>query len=342
MDMTKTAAVIMAGGRGERLRPITDSMPKPCVPIGDKPAMASAAMVLARAGVRHAAVTVMYRAQDVIAAAGEELCGVELSYYVEKEPLGTAGSVREAAKMLSDFEELIVLSGDAVTDFDLSRALTLHRLKRSEATLLLTPSEEPWRYGVVDVDGDGRIKSFAEKPSDAIPGSLINAGIYILSKRALGMIPKTGEFDFGRGLFPIMQKRGERMYGAVGEGYWCDIGVPEAYIRCCRQAAMGDIAGFSAEAHLSGAVICGSAAIGVGAVLPECVVMDGATLGDDVRAKGVVFARGVTVGSRVTVGAGSIIGEGSFIGDGVRILADTKIAPNSSVESGAAVFAENL
>lgn len=342
MNMTKTAAVIMAGGKGERLRPITDSMPKPCVPVGDKPALASAAMMLSRLGVGSAAVTVMYRYKDVIAVCGGELCGVKLSYYVEKEPLGTAGGVREAVKMMGDYDELIVLSGDAVTDFDLSRALAVHRLKRAEATLLLTPSDEPSRYGVVDVDGDGRIVGFREKPDDARPGAFINAGIYILSKRAVGMMPQTGEFDFGRGLFPLMQRVGERMYGVVGEGYWCDIGVPDAYIECCRRAAMGDIRGFSAEAHPTGAVICGSAAIGKGGILPECVIMEGATLGDDVRAKGVVFCKGVTVGSRVTVGADSIIGEGSFIGDGVRIPSGAKIAPNSSVESGAVAFAENL
>ncbi len=340
MDMTKTAAVIMAGGRGERLRPITDSMPKPCVPIGDKPALASAAMMLARLGVTHAVLTVMYRYEDVIDTCGDELCGVKLIYYVEKEPLGTAGGVREAVKMLGDYEELIVLSGDAVTD--LSRAVAVHRLNRAAATLILIPSDDPSRYGVVDIDEGGRIRRFEEKPKDAVPGALINTGIYVLSKRAVGMMPKEGGFDFGRGLFPLMQRVGERMYGVVGDGYWCDIGMPDAYIECCRRAALGDIKGFTAEAHVSGGIICGRAAVGKGAILPECVIMDGVTLGDDVRAKGVVFCKGVTVGSRVTVGANSIIGEGAFIGDGVRIPSGTKLAPNSSVESGAVAFAENL
>lgn len=342
MEMKKTAAVIMAGGRGERLRPITDAMPKPLVPVGNEAAIASSAMILSRAGIMSAVSAVKYKHEDIIKTCGDVYCGVSLSYCVERENCGTAGGVREAAKLAGDYDEIVILSGDTVTDFDLSRAIACHRLRRAEATMMLTPSDEPWRYGVVGLGFDGSIISFSEKPRDAVPGALVNTGIYILSRRAVGMIPRTGEYDFGRDLFPMMLRRGEKMYGVVGKGYWCDIGTPGAYVMCCHDAALGRIAGFCADVDISGAIVGEDCRIGDGSVLTGCVLHRGVSVGGEVRAKDAVFCRGVSIGSRVTIGEGAVIGADSYIGDGVRIPSGAKIAPNSTVESGAGVFAENL
>lgn len=342
MNETRIAAVVMAGGRGERLSPITDAVPKPIVPIGTGCAIACAFRMLFDAGVRECAVTVRYRAEDIKNVCGDECCGVGIKYFEEERSYGTAGGVRAAAELLGGFDELFVLSGDAVSDFSLLRALAMHRLNRAEATLMLARSDTPERYGVVELDTDGRVTRFREKPEDAAPGSLVNAGIYVLSRRAVEMIPTAGEYDFGRELFPTMLRRGERIFGCVGDGYWCDMGTPETYLLACRDAALGRVRGLDAEVDASGAVVGKNVRIGEGAVLSGSVLHDGVTVGGDVRAAGAILCRGVTVGSRVTIGRGAVIGADSYIGDGVRIPDGVKTAPNSKIESGAGVFAENL
>ncbi len=342
MNRGKVAAVIMAGGRGERLSPVTDTVPKPIVPIGNGCGLGCAASMLADAGIDVCAVTVKYKSDEIKRICGGGIGGVRFEYFDEDFPCGTAGGVRAAADMLGDYDTLYVLSGDAVSDFSLRSALSVHRLNAAEATLMLARSDTPERYGVVDVDSDGRIVKFREKPRDARPGSLVNSGVYVLSRRAVEMIPKGREYDFGRELFPAMLARGERMYSTVGAGYWCDMGTPETYVRACRDAASGKIRALTAEVDASGAILCGEVRVGGGSILTGCVLHDGVTVGHDVRGKGAIFCRGVTVGSRVTVGEGAVIGADTYIGDGVRIPAGTKIAPNSIIESGAGVLAENL
>ncbi len=342
MKTNKTAAVIMAGGRGERLSPVTDTVPKPVVPIGSGSGLYCAARMLFEAGIEECAVTVRYKAEEIKRICGEGLSGVRFIYYYENSPCGTAGGVREAAELLGDFDELIVLSGDAVSDLLLERVLTVHRLNGCEATLMLARSDTPEKYGVVETDEHGRILRFREKPTDALPGALVNTGIYVLSRRALEMIPLGREYDFGRDLFPMMLLRGERMYGTVGEGYWCDMGTPETYIMSCRDAATGKIRGISAKVERFGAIAHKSVRVGEGSVLSGCVLHEGVTVGRDVRAAEAILCRGVTVGSRVSIGKGAVVGADSFIGDGVRIPDGTKIAPNSKIESGAGIFAENL
>lgn len=342
MNESRIAAVIMAGGRGERLQPITDTVPKPIVPIGNGCALGCALRMLFEAGVRECAVTVRYRADDIKNACGSDFNGVGIGYFEEERAYGTAGGVRAATGIFRDYDELFVLSGDAVSDFSLKRALAVHRLNRAEATLMLARSDAPEHYGVVELDSDGRVSAFREKPTDAPAGSLVNAGIYVLSRRAVEMIPTEGEYDFGRELFPAMLKRGERIFGCVGDGYWCDMGTPETYLDACRDAALGKIAGLDAEVDASGAVTGKNVRIGKGSVMSGSVLHDGVTVGADVRAYGAVLCRGVTVGSRVTIGKGAVIGADSYIGDGVRIPDGTKTAPNSNIGSGAGVFAENL
>lgn len=344
MSIDKTAAVIMAGGLGERLRPITDTVPKPIVPIGDGMAITGALRMLSRVGIKRAYVTVRYKCEDIIKKLGEEAFGVSLSYLIEKEGLGTAGGVREAYRKIreeNDVDEIAVLSGDAVSDFDLSPLLSLHRLKGSAVTMFLARSNEPWRYGVVSTDSDGRVLKFSEKPKDANVGDTVNTGIYIISKRVIEMIPP-GEYDFGRELFPLMLRCGERIYGKVGEGYWCDVGTPESYVKCCNDAVLGKINGYGGNVDGSGAIISENSRIGKGSVMTGAIVHEGVSIGEDVRAKNAVFCRGVSVGCRVTVGEGAVIGAGSYIGDGIRIPDGAKIAPRSRIESGVPVFAENL
>lgn len=342
MNEKRIAAVIMAGGRGERLSPVTDTLPKPIVPIGKGNALGCGARMLFEAGVSECAVTVRYLAEEIKRLCGDSLNGVNIKYFEESRAFGTAGGVRAAADRFGFEDELIVVSGDAVADFSILRALAVHRLNQAAATLVLARSSAPERYGVVVTDGDGRITDFREKPVDVLPGALVNTGIYVLSRRAVEMIPTSSEYDFGRELFPEMLRRGERIFGCTGEGYWCDMGTPETYLEVCRDAATGKIRGLDAEVDVSGAIIGENVRVGDGSVLAGSVLHDGVSVGCDVRANGAILCRGVTVGSRVSIGKGVVIGEGSYIGDGIRLPDGTKIAPNSRLESGAGVFAENL
>lgn len=337
MTEKKTAAIIMAGGRGERLRPITDTMPKPNLEVGGIPALGYALRMAREAGLREATVTVQYRYEDIIDRFGDTFEDVTLDYYIEDAPLGTAGSVRTAIReRFYDHgdgcpDEVLVLSGDAVCDFDLRPALSHHRTVGADATLLLTPSSEPWKYGCVTLDGDGRITSFIEKPRDMRGPALVNTGIYILSRSAIERIPPR-EYDFGRDLFPAMIADGCRLYGFTARGYWCDIGAHESYRRASFDASKNMIRGVTATVSPTGAVISPDCRAGMGSTLSGCVLGRGVTVGVDVCAEDSILCRGVTVGDGVHIGPGSVIGEGAFIATGSVLGAGTV------VEAGEEVF----
>ena len=328
MGNKKTAAVIMAGGAGERLRPITETMPKPLVPVGNTPVIESSLCVLRRLGVGEVTVTVRYLGDMIRDTYGDDYGGMKIKYHYEKGQRGTAGSTADALRG-TDAGEIIVLSGDSLTDMSPASALEMHRKSGGDATLILTRSEEPWRYGVVSVDFAGRIKSFREKPDGERPGALINTGMYILSPSVLGLIPTAGEYDFGHDLFPSLAKRGG-IYGLVGRGYWCDIGSPESYLKGCFDAASGCVAGMEAVVGEYGAIMAEDCRAGDHTVLDGCVLHRGVTAGDHVNARDSVFCSGVSVGSGVSIGRGCVIGSDTVIGDGVSVPNDTMI-PSGSV-----------
>lgn len=216
-------AVIMAGGKGTRLRPLTDEIPKPLVPIIDKPVMAHIIELLKRHGIEEIACTLGYRADQIIDRFGDGSdYGVRLTYFVEKEPLGTAGSVKNAKSFLD--EDFVVISGDAYTDLDLTRAIRYHYAKHSPFTIVSTPCKNPAGFGVAETDHDGKLIAFVEKPDDPRP-ALINCGIYIADRSILDRIPD-GFYDFGRQLIPNLC--GEA-YCYVTFDYWSDIGTLPSY-----------------------------------------------------------------------------------------------------------------
>lgn len=320
MNDKNTAAIIMAGGRGERLRPITDTMPKPMLEVGGTPALGYALRMVREAGLRSAIVTVQYRYEDIVDRFGDYFEDVAIDYYIEDEPLGTAGSVRAAVReRFGDDcpDELIVLSGDAVCDFDLRPALSYHRTTGADATLLLSESEEPWKYGCVTLSGSekGRISRFIEKPRGMSGRALVNTGIYILSRSTVERIPRC-EYDFGHDLFPSMVYDGADIRGIVSGGYWCDIGSPDSYRRAAFDATKNMIRGVTASVSPTGAVVSAECRTGMGSSMPGCVLGYGVTVGVDVRAEDSIICRGATVGDGVTIGAGSIIAEGAFIPTG--------------------------
>ena len=216
-------AVIMAGGKGSRLAPLTDHAPKPLMPILDKPILHYIITLLKKHDFTDISVTLGYMANSIVERFGDgrEL-GVRLRYFIEKEPLGTAGSVKVAA---ADFEDdFLVISGDAYTDFDLGALVSFHKSHGKLATIAAAKVNDPSQYGVMLLNGAGKVRSFIEKPKEAV-GNIVSTGIYVFKKEILKKIPN-GFQDFARNVFPTIPGQ---IYAKVMSGYWSDIGTLLSY-----------------------------------------------------------------------------------------------------------------
>lgn len=293
-------AVIMAGGEGTRLRPLTCNRPKPMVPIANKPVMEHIADLLKKHRVDEVAVTLQYM-PDLIKEHfnnGSEF-GLRMRYYVEQAPLGTAGSVKNAEDFLDD--TFIVISGDALTDIDLEKACEFHRERGSVATLVLKKVDIPLEYGVVVTDDEGRITRFLEKPSwGEVFSDTVNTGIYILSPRVLQYFKKNEMFDFSRDLFPILLKEKQPMYGYVTEDYWCDIGDLRAYIQSHMDIMDGQV-----RLELPGKELKPGVWLGEGTEIDEDVLIESpCVVGSNCRIR-----KGSSIGSYSVIGDNNIIDE---------------------------------
>lgn len=297
-------AVIMAGGEGTRLRPLTCNRPKPMVPIANKPVMEHIVNLLKEHKVDEIAVTLQYM-PDLIKEHfnnGSEF-GLRIRYYVEQTPLGTAGSVKNAEDFLDD--TFIVISGDALTDIDLGRALAYHKEKGSAATLVLKKVDIPLEYGVVVTDDEGRITRFLEKPSwGEVFSDTVNTGIYILSPEVLQYFKKNEMFDFSRDLFPMLLKENQLMYGYVTDDYWCDIGDLRAYIQSHMDIMNGQV-----RLEIPGKQVKQGVWIGEGTEVDEDVsIVPPCIIGGNCRIR-----KGSSVGNYSVIGENNIIDERSGI-----------------------------
>ena len=291
--MTRRKALIMAGGRGERLAPITDGMPKPLVPVAGRAVVSHALARLYGAGIGNAALTLGYggkKIKDYFAARGTK--GVALEYFEEETPLGTAGGAAEARGYFdSDF---IALGGDVVFDFDVSPAFDFHKKAGALATVIVTRCDEPCRFGVVAFDKSGRITSFSEKPTwRRVHGDTVSTGMYILSPRIFDFI-RPGRFsDFARDIFPDLL--GGALYAYEADGYFCDIGTPASYIKTNADAAAGKICG------VSGSPVSPRAKIADTAKIKRSVIMDGASVGAGATVENSIVCENAAVGRGATV-----------------------------------------
>ena len=217
-------AIIMAGGEGSRLRPLTCDLPKPMVPIMNVPIMEHIIVLLKAHGITDIGVTLMYLPQKIKDYFGNGTnLGVNISYFIEDTPLGTAGSVKNAEDFLD--ETFIVISGDSLTNMDITKAVEYHKSKESKATLVLTRVDVPLEYGVVIVDKKGSITGFLEKPSwGEVFSDTVNTVTYILEPEGLNYIPKDKIVDFSQELFPLLLAKKEPMFVHIMSDYWCDIG----------------------------------------------------------------------------------------------------------------------
>ena len=367
-------AVIMAGGEGTRLRPLTSNQPKPMLPMANQPMMEHVVNLLRRHGIEDIVVTVAFMANAIRTYFGDgsEL-GVRMVYATEETPLGTAGSVLNARDELD--ERFLVISGDVLTDIDLSGLLEFHDAKGALATLALVAVENPLEFGIVITREDGSIDRFLEKPTwGQVFSDTINTGIYVLEPEIFEHIPAGRPVDFSGEVFPEVLERGRPIYGYVAEGYWEDVGTTEAYLRAHQDVLDGkvrvDIGGFEIRpgvwvgkgctidpaATIEGpALIADNCTIGAGVVLGEystlgsnvrvadgaevrrSVVHDNAYFGPGSRVAGAVIGRSCDLRRGAACEPGSVLGEGCLIGAHAHVRGDVKVYPFKTVDTGAVV-----
>jgi len=325
-------AIIMAGGEGSRLRPLTLNMPKPLVPVNGIPAMSHILRLLHSHGVREAAVTLRFMGDMISSHYGESAEGISLKYYYEDSPLGTAGSVRAASRFCAgESDPFIVISGDAVCETDLGAAVDFHIKKNADVTLVLSRVDIPLEYGVVMCNSEGRVTRFLEKPSwKQAFSDTVNTGIYIISPRVMKLIPEGCAYDFGRQLFPRMLEEGRALYGFADPNYWCDIGSLRSYLDC--------------NLHYSG----GQSVIGRGcemasdAIIMRSVVHDEVKIGQGAVLDGAIVCKGCTIGRNSSASPGSVIGAGCIVGENVRIAGGVRIYPGITLHDNTVVTGDIL
>lgn len=250
-------AVIMAGGEGRRLRAVSGGRPKPMVELLGRPILEHIVLLLKKEGFDEICMSLKYKAEEIQQHFGDGTdYGVKICYRVEKEPLGTAGGVKNCADFYGD-EPFLVISGDAVCDFELKKLMERHCAEDCAVTLALQRHPSPLSYGLTVTDCHGLVRCFIEKPDwPRVVSDLVNTGVYIISPRVMELVPSGRSFDFARELFPLLLERGERLLGLCMEGYWCDVGSPLSYYRCCVDALEGrlklDMAGGFAPAEAKG------------------------------------------------------------------------------------------
>ncbi|MFA5676453.1 MAG: sugar phosphate nucleotidyltransferase [Christensenellales bacterium] len=364
-------AIVMAGGGGKRLRPLTCTVPKPMVKILDRPMLEYTLEHLFAHGINYAAMTLGFL-PSVITDYFErhKINGMHISYYIEDSPLGTAGGVKNAASFIDG--TFLVISGDALTDIDLTKMKNEHKQSGAKATIALKRMGNPRGYGVVITGGDGNVERFVEKPGwEDVFSDKINTGIYMLEPEVLDLIPDKRSFDFAKDLFPLMLGEGMAIYGHVTDGYWCDVGSVESYIRVHEDMLRGMV-----NANISGRNISGiwvgdnvrlsdtafiqppgfigaGASIGDGArigrysciganahvgaysSLSHCVLHEGARVGRHARLSGCVVAVGGAVGERCSVREEAVVGERCRLGQGSRVSPRVRIWPDKSIGFGA-------
>ena len=367
-------AVVMAGGSGSRLRPLTINRPKPMVPLVNKPVIGHILDLLKRHGITDVIVTLQYMAEDIQDYLGDgQSLGMNIEYSIEETPLGTAGSVKQVQRFLD--ETFLVISGDAVTDIDLGALIEYHKAKKALATITLYHVSNPLEYGVVIIDDRGRIQQFLEKPSwGEVISDTVNTGIYVLEPQVLGYFEPAISFDFSKDLFPILLSRGDPMYGYVAKGYWCDVGNLAEYMRASSDVLEGRVQGAELGKHLRGGVwgeegveiapdaqLYGPVFLGREVKIKGGVIIHGPTvvrdysvvdnhahldrsivwrncyIGEGVELRGAIVGQQCSLKRKVVVFEGGVIGDSSVIGEGAVIHPGVKIWPGKEVEASATV-----
>lgn len=367
-------AVIMAGGFGTRLRPLSVNIPKPMVPMANRPMLSHIIELLKEHGFTDLIMMLYYQPEVITDYFGDgSKFGVKIKYLRPESDLGTAGSVKFAEKYIND--TFLVISGDVLTDFDITKAVEYHKTKKAMATLVLTRVSNPLQYGVVITDKDQKIERFLEKPSwGEVFSDTINTGIYVLDPKVFDIVPEGKSFDFSKDLYPIILKEDKGLYGYIAEGYWKDIGNLDEYrlghydildnkvkieiegksvkidgkeimvgentkiedgVEFEGNVVIGDNCIVEKGVKLSQSVIGNNVKVFGGAQVVGSVVWDNVTIGRDARLKETVVANKTRIGDRAVIQVGTVIADECNVGADSVIRANIKIWPNKAVEEGA-------
>ncbi|HKP88534.1 MAG TPA: NDP-sugar synthase [Thermoleophilaceae bacterium] len=339
-------ALVLAGGEGTRLRPLTLSVPKPVMPLAGRPFLTFMLDWLGRHGVDEAILSCGFLSDAVERVLGDRHDGIRLHYVVEEEPLGTAGPVRLAAdRGLVGDDRLLVLNGDTLTDFDLSAEVAWHERAGATATLALVAVDDTSSYGVVPTDADGRVEAFLEKTDDP-PTNRINAGAYVLERSVIDRIPAGRAVSFEREVFPAMA--GEGLYGFPAEGYWIDIGTPERYLEATYDLLADRVesslpprdetGSLIAEGCITGGARIGPMSVlgrrcvvGTGSVVERSVLHDEVRVGEGATVSGAVLAEGVRVGDGAYVEEEAMLGARARVGPGAHVGRGARVEPGETV-----------
>ena len=368
-------AVIMAGGFGTRIHPLTIGMPKPMIPLVNRPIMEHIVNLLKRHGITDLVLLLFHQPEEIKKYFGDgSEFGVHITYVTPLEDFGTAGAVKAAARHLD--ERFMIISGDLLTDFDLSKIISFHEEMHAKATITLTSVTDPLQFGVVITDKKFRINKFLEKPGwGEVFSDTINTGIYILEPEVLELIPDGENRDWSKDVFPKMLENEEALYGCNMQGYWADIGNPEAYLEACHDICKGKVAvqiaeppnpagstifispdaQVSEQATLSGMVVLGdntrvkgnaqlmNCVVGRNCLIEEDAVLEDSVLWDNVyiktgtRITGANLGHRVRVGQRTVIETGAVIADETTVGDEVNIRPNVRIWPRKVIESGSTV-----
>lgn len=366
-------AVILVGGQGTRLRPLTEHTRKDMLPLVDRPLLAYTFEHLRRYGVRRGIVSCGYLPTQIEEHFGEAYGDLALEYRVEDEPLGTGGGIGHAARDLG--ETFFALNGDSLREADLDALVEFHRSVGAKATIMLTPVSDPSRYGLVRLGPDGGVRQFLEKPRpEEIDTDLINAGLYVLEPAVLDLVPSGRPVSIERDVFPRLCEEGS-VFGLAQPGYWLDVGTPETYLQAHRDVLerslhteLGDALGSdytlvdaTATVHPDAklvppvyvgpgavvgagvragslAVIGAGARLGVGAVVENAVVGAAAIVGDGASVIGSIVGAGAELGTGCTVAGLAVVGPGARLGADTDLDHGVRVAADTSIPDGALRF----
>ena len=349
-------ALVLVGGFGTRLRPLSCTRPKMLFPLANQAVLDWTLNNLSEGGVDTVVLAVNYMAEAFVRYFGPTKFDLGIIYSREERPLGTGGPIKKAADLLQDDEPFLVLNGDIISDFDYQALVDYHKKKGGLATIALIRVPDPSRYGAVELDGEGHVLRFVEKPEPGqAPSNLINAGIYVLEEEVLDYIPD-GKVSTEEVVFPILAKE-EKLFGFEAHGLWIDIGVPESYLEANRlilQKLGGLIRGERCEVNESAQILeptCLGSGVAVGAnsvIGPNTTISDHVHIGEGCRVENSIVFPGVTIGDYssirnaiigenasierwVKIESGSLIGDYATILDGVTITQGVSICPSKIV-----------
>jgi mannose-1-phosphate guanylyltransferase len=352
-------AVMLVGGQGTRLHPLTFNTPKSMVPLLNKPFLEYVIVYLREHEVRDIILTTSYLPDHIQSYFGDgKGSGVHLTYLVEDPPLGTAGAIKNAESLLDRDEPFFVVNGDILTGMDLTAMMSQHRKLKPKVSLSLTPVDNPTIYGVVETDDKDMVKRFVEKPSwEEVTTNMINAGIYILDPEVLKYVPPATNSTFEHHLFPLLLEKGEPILSYKSNAYWIDIGTPEKYLRVTHDLLSGKAPSLSIyqaqisadaqihhSAQIEGAVLIGEGciiaqgtrvkgpvAIGARCQIDEEAAVEGAILWPESRVGKKATLKNCVVGHRCYIQEGSQVPENCVLGDNVVVEKNTKLAPGTKL-----------